>query len=371
MTSWVVGEPSHPGDRMYFHDAKRKGRRMRNPRGRMPGWSPALWAWTRLAVGAAILAILVWRLGTGPFLEPLHRIDARSLLAATGIALLTTVCCAWRWRLVSRGLGSELPFLASVGAYYRSQFLNMVLPGGVLGDVHRAVHRGRDVGDVGHAVRVVVWERTAGQVVQVVLTVVVLLVLPSPVRSSMPVVAGSVVAVTLAVVLLARALPRGASAPVRVARAAVADLRAGPLSRRAWPGVVLASTVVVAGHAATFLIAARAAGSTASAVELLPLALLVLLAMSLPTNIAGWGPREGASAWVFAVAGLGAAQGIATAVMYGVMVLVATLPGAVVLVVAWLHPGRAHTRAEASGSTRPDSHRQPPTPATLTGGARG
>jgi hypothetical protein len=68
---------------------------------------------------------------------------------------------------------------------------------------------------------------------------------------------------------------------------------------------------------------------------MVPLALLVMLAMVLP-NIAGWGPREGVTAWAFGAAGLGAAQGVSTAVVFGVMTLVASLPGAVVLVVVWL-----------------------------------
>ena len=116
------------------------------------------------------------------------------------------------------------------------------------------------------------------------------------------------------------------------------------LAPRAWPGILLASTVVVAGHAATFLIAARAAGSTASPARVLPLALLVLLAMGLPANVAGWGPREGVAAWAFGVAGLGAADGVATAVVYGVLVLVASLPGAAVLAVAWLRRGPRDAR---------------------------
>lgn len=339
---------------------------------RVPGRSRSRWVWTRPAVGAAILAVLVWRLGTGPFLEPLHRIDARSLAAATGIAVLTTVCCAWRWSLVSRGLGSDLPLREAVGAYYRSQFLNTVLPGGVLGDVHRAVRRGRDVGDVGHGVRVVAWERTSGQAVQMALTVVVLLALPSPVRSSMPVVAGAVLAVALSVVLLGRTLPRWGTPPLgRIARAMATDLRQGLLARRSWPGVVLASIVVVAGHTATFLIAARTAGSTASPARMLPLALLVLLAMGLPTNIAGWGPREGAAAWVFAVAGLGAAEGVATAVVYGVMALVATLPGAVLLAAAWLRPRKRGLEPDASGRDRPASRRRRLATAAPEGAPRG
>jgi hypothetical protein len=67
---------------------------------------------------------------------------------------------------------------------------------------------------------------------------------------------------------------------------------------------------------------------------LLPLALLVLVAMGVPANVAGWGPREGTAAWAFGAAGLGADQGVAIAVSYGVLALVASLPGAAVLVAA-------------------------------------
>jgi hypothetical protein len=123
----------------------------------------------------------------------------------------------------------------------------------------------------------------------------------------------------------------------RCVRTAAADLRDGLLARRAWPRILIASALAVAGHVAIFVIAARTAGSTASPLRILPLALLVLLAMGLPTNIAGWGAREGVAAWAFGMAGLGAAEGVATAVVYGVMVLVASLPGAGVLVAGWLH----------------------------------
>ena len=123
------------------------------------------------------------------------------------------------------------------------------------------------------------------------------------------------------------------------------DVRDGLLARRAWPAIALASAVVVLGHAVTFLIAARTAGATAPASRMLPLALLVMLAMVLP-SVAGWGPREGVTAWVFGAAGLGAAQGVATAVVYGVMVLVASLPGAVVLVAVWLRRARPPRRPE-------------------------
>jgi uncharacterized membrane protein YbhN (UPF0104 family) len=288
-----------------------------------------------MAGPALVLVVLVWRLGTGPFLDGVRRVDGRTLAEAAGIAVLTTLCCAWRWKIVARGLGVELSLPDAVAAYYRSQFLNVTLPGGIVGDVHRGVSHGRDARDVGRGLRAVAWERSAGQFVQLVLTVVVLLALPSPVRSSIPLVATGAIVAVFALVLVARGRPGGGrSVWARVRSAATRDLRDALLARRAWPWITLASAVVVVGHTITFMIAARSAGTTAPASEMLPIALLVMMGMVLP-SVGGWGPREGVTAWAFGAAGLGAQRGVTTAVVYGVMVFVACLPGAVVLVVAW------------------------------------
>lgn len=293
--------------------------------------------WIGPALAIATLAIVIRQLGTGPFLAGLEAVDARAVLAVAAVVLVTTLCSAWRWTIVARGLGVRLSLPTAVAAYYRAVFLNLTLPGGVAGDVHRGVSHGREVHDLSRGLRAVVWERGAGQAVQVVLAISVLLVLPSPVRSSMPWVAAAAVAVAGGLFLLGR--PRtGASRWARVRNGVAADLRDGVLSRATLPAVLIASLVVAVGHVATFLIAARTAGTTAPISRLLPLAMLAILATALP-NVGGWGPREGVTAWVFAVAGLGAALGAATAVTYGVLVLAASLPGAAVLVAGWL-PGR-------------------------------
>jgi glycosyltransferase 2 family protein len=306
----------------------------------------AAWRWGRVTATVATLAFLVWRLGTGPFLDGLRALDGRALAAATGLVGLTTLCAAWRWRIIARGLGVDLPLGMALAAYYRALFLNVTLPGGVAGDVHRGVSHGRETRDVGRGLRAVAWERSAGQAVQVVLTVAVLLVAPSPVRAAMPLVALALLAAALGVVLAACARPAvGRSRWARLRSGAARDLRDGLLARRAWPAIALASALAVTGHAVMFLIAARTAGTTAPPSQVLPLALLVLAGAALP-NIGGWGPREGVTAWAFAAAGLGAAHGVAAAVVYGAMVFVAVLPGAVVLVVAWARRTRPATRPE-------------------------
>lgn len=274
----------------------------------------------RLGFGLAVLVLLMTRLGPGPFVAGLRALDVRSLVAVAAVTAATTVCGAWRWRLVAGGLGLRLPLRTAVAASYRSQLLNSTLPGGVVGDVHRGLRHGRDVRQTGRALRAVAWERVWGQVVQVAAAAVVLLVLPSPIRPSM---AGVLLVTVLVVAVACLVLP---SAPPVVR----SDLQA---MAPGLTGVLVLSSVVVLGHVTVFLVAARAAGLDEPPSRLLPLALLVLLAMAVPANVAGWGPREGVAAWSFGAAGLGAAAGVETAVAYGVLVLAASLPGAVVLVV--------------------------------------
>lgn len=283
------------------------------------------WHWLKLGAGVAIVAALMWKLGTNGFVAGLRVIDAHDVVAALGIGLLTTVLCAWRWCLVARRLGLRLPLGKAVADYYRALFLNAVLPAGVLGDVQRAVQHGKSEGNVGAGVRAVVLERMAGQAVIIVAGVVVLLT--GPARSVGLMIVAGVAVLVLAYLAARRWISMGSRW-----RRTIDDVRNGLLARDAWPGVALLSAAALAGHVTLFLIAMKAAGATQSAEQLLPIVVVALLAMGLPVNVGGWGPREGVTALMFAAAGLGAAQGLTAAVAYGLLGLVASLPGALMLV---------------------------------------
>src|SRR6185437_3848755 len=196
------------------------------------------WARLRLLAGAGILAVLLWRLGTGPVLAGLRRIDGWSLLAAGGVAALSTVCSAWRWRLIAARLGVGLSLPAAIAACYRAQLLNSTLPGGGLGDVHRAVRHGRASGDLAGGLRAVAWDRVAGKLVQGTLAVLVLFAVGSPVHSAMPWVA-LLLAAGLLVGWLVHRLSHRTS---RFARLLGSDLRH---CRQVWPAVLLLSALAV------------------------------------------------------------------------------------------------------------------------------
>jgi glycosyltransferase 2 family protein len=293
-----------------------------------------IWPWLKMAAGAGIIVVLLWRLGTGAFVDGLKVIDVWGVAAALGIGFLTTLFSAWRWCVVADRLGLKLSLRAAVEDYYRALFLNAVLPGGVLGDVHRAVQNGHDTGDVGRGVRAVVLERTGGQLAILAVGIGVLLTNPSLVWTvAQDIVPGPALLVIAGMALVGGiVLATSSRAPKwRSALAtAVTDARRSLLSRETWPAIVVLSALTLAGHLALFVVASRAAGSTASIGQLLPLLALALIAMGLPINVGGWGPREGVAALAFTAAGLGASQGVTTAVVYGVLTLVSSLPGAVV-----------------------------------------
>jgi uncharacterized membrane protein YbhN (UPF0104 family) len=299
--------------------------------------------WLRVLGALGAVALLGAHLGTGPVMAGLRAIAPGSVLAALGIGLLTTVVSAWRWCLVARGLGLPLSLPGAVADCYRALFLNSVLPAGVLGDVHRAVSHGRRSGDVGRGVRAVALERTAGLVVLLLVAVAVLLARPNLLAAAAGAIVpdiGGLLAVLVAAIGLGVVVLRGPrGARVRAAlRTAVTDIRAGLLAPATWPAVIVLSVTATAGYLALFVVAARAAGAEADLPDLLPPLVLALLAMGLPLGVGGWGPREAVSAIAFGAVGFGATQGLATAVVYGVLSLVACLPGLVVLL---LHrPGR-------------------------------
>jgi hypothetical protein len=283
------------------------------------------WALLRVVAGAAVLGVLAWRVGAEPFVAGLRAIGPGSVAAAVILVAGTTLCSAERWRLIALRAGVVLTTREAVAAYYRSQFLNSVVPGGIVGDVHRAIaHR---------TVKSVVVERVLGQVVQIAVGLLVVLVAwPAEIGPSTPVLAAVAAAGILALAGLVLVLTDR-----------------GLLDVEHVPPVLGLSALAAAGHATVFVIAARAVGVDASTGIVAALAFVVLVAAALPTNVAGWGPREGAAAWAFALVGLGAATGTSVATAYGVLAMIATLPGVALLLARDKHPAAEQPEPEAVG----------------------
>lgn len=328
-----------------------------------PRWRPG--PLLRLGVSLGLLAFLFWALDAGALLGRLVQMDPRWAAAAVALSIAQVALLAWRWRFTAQRLGLSLPFRSALEEYWLGIFLNQVLPGGVLGDVSRAWRqaRGRGAGgpvpisdgrssmttpqpshgsssggaDAGSAVRGVILERASAQVVMTGVALLSALVLLLGPRGTGPLVlgAGTAILLTLGTGLFllrgTRPLPARDSLAGRVRR----DAHIAVLAPGAFLFHLVTGLLVVASYIAVFLAAARAVGVETPLLHLLPLVAPVLMTMLIPVSVAGWGLREGAAAILWGGVGLAAADGVLISMAYGVLVLVSSFPGGIVLLRGW------------------------------------
>lgn len=306
-------------------------------------------------MGAVLLVGLVGWLQPGAILTEVQRLSPAWALLALALTLPPLLLSAWRWRLTARLLGLSLGFRRALHEYYLALFLNQLLPGGVAGDVARAWRHSRDSGQRGGAWRAVIIERASGQLAMALLTLAVLAASPLwhelMARAVRGVVAsGWLLAGIAGLLLLIPVVWQLARRPPAALVGLGGDLRRSLLAASVWPKQLAGSLVVVVSYALVFVCAARAIGVQLPLATLLALVPPVLLAMLIPITLAGWGVREGAAALVWGLAGLPPAQGVAISMAYGIIVLLASLPGGLVLLQRRAGAARGSAGHEPGGS---------------------
>lgn len=291
----------------------------------------------QLAIAAILLAIL-WRLSDGEALA--HRLagaDPAWVVAGLVFGTLAMICGAMRWRYTARRIGAELGAVEAVRELYLAMFLNQVLPGGVSGDAFRAWRHGRRAQEqhgAGPAVRAVIIERVANQMVMALCILASMALwpwMPGAVSVSvwaLLIAAAAMIGVAaLALALLARRNTGGAMARF------FDDAREALVRRGSLPAQVGLGLLVVACCLAMFYCAAHAVDAGLSLLHLLALVPATLFAMTIPISIGGWGVREASAVALWTMAGLPAEEALASSILYGLLTLLAALPGVVVLLV--------------------------------------
>ena len=264
---------------------------------------------------AAFILLMVWRLVDEDRLtERLGSVDLAWILLALIITIPQTILSALRWRWVAAIIGDDIPPGAAIREYYIATFLNQVLPGGIGGEVVRVVRRGHSLksddqqnGGYKQAFWGVFLERALGQIVMVLACLPALTLI-----SEIAFYFGCVlfVAIVIAGVFFGR---RHIATPGNTARLAIS------------------SVAIVVSYIVVFWCCVAALGITLDPLLALIVLAPALLTMALPITPAGWGLREAASAALWGFAGLGVTDGVAASITYGLVILIAALPGLVLV----------------------------------------
>jgi len=291
----------------------------------------------RVLVTLVLLVILALWLDPLAIARHVNEVDPVWLAAALGLGSVQFALSAERWRRTAARLEVPLGKRRALADYYVAGFANQVLPGGVIGDAGRAWRHSRSSGRPGPAVRAVILERASGQLV-LVLALFATLAATDPgaqllTRLDTPAGPGWMFAAVVVVMAAAGLFAAGRTGGAPAWMASLArDAHLALLARNAWPAQLALSLAVLATYCAMFACAGLMIGADVPATTLAMIAPPVLLAMLLPISVAGWGVRETAAAGVWVALGWPAAEGVAVSVAYGLLCLLASLPGAVISV---------------------------------------
>jgi len=296
--------------------------------------------WIALAVKFLVSAGLIWfLLGNVDLVEVKNQAlgaDPLMLTLASVFTLVQAVICVFRWRAVMVAIESVLGFMKATQIYFIGFFFNQALPSSVGGDAVRIYKAYRAGMPLSGSINGVMLERVA-----TVLGLVALVILATPFfigRVGEAEANWIVPAVTmlglggiggLALLMVLDRLPTKYHhwRLVRGLALLAADTRRVFLTpRHAFKALGWSIT----GHANAAFIAyllALSLGLDVTWVDCMVLIPPVLLVMTLPISIAGWGVREGAMVTAFGLIGVPAEGALVLSIMFGLWGLTIGLIG--------------------------------------------
>lgn len=272
-----------------------------------------------IGISLAILGVLMWWADAEAVWRHLQGASFGWLCLA-GLSLTgLTFLMAKRWQIIASVFEIRISYPRAIAEYYIAQLVNLILPGGVVGDVARAV-RVRHEGDLTRAAQSVAADRIVGQIVMFAcLGAGLCVALAIPGEISWPAATWAGVALGGVVVTLALLVSCQKTATGRFLHLIITLLRNVRL--------MLLAAIITALLIFSLYACARATGTVIPPAGWFTLIPLILSAMLIPLSVGGWGWREGAAAALFPLIGASPSAGIATGIAYGAMMMITAIPG--------------------------------------------
>ena len=287
----------------------------------------------RAGLGAAVVAVLLWRYDARPIFRILSREQSAYFAAVVALYVAGQAMCAYRWQLLAAILKVRGRYPEFLAYTFLGMFTNLFVPGLLAGDAARSVYLGRRRGRMGEAIASVVADRGVGLIGLFWLAALAAIFLnfaPLPSSIITPTVAvGSItLAGFLAAPLVARMIhlmPR----PLRRAGGIVAPYLHHPAALI--PAIALSVLLQITLAAGQYLLAVGL-GIT------VPLSLFILCVpianvfASLPLTLNGLGIRESAYLVLFGMAGMRKEDAIALGLLWFAITMVGGSTGAIAFV---------------------------------------
>jgi hypothetical protein len=291
----------------------------------------------KLSVTIALLYVALRIVPLEDIVATIRGGDLRYLIAAYFVFLAGQFASALRYLYVAQALSGHLTMRRSLFAHFVGLFFNQLLPTSLGGD---AVKCGLLRGELGfgRAVRTTLLDRMSGLAV-LLLSLVILY--PAYVRLFDVATLPTIVALSSAVgVILLAASPsicrRLSSFNPKFLTPLLQvflDIGAFAAPKRLGEQFLTSSVVHFCGILSYALIGASI-GVEAGFLTYLAITPMVFVIALVPVAMAGWGPRELGSVILFGTVGIAESDALAMAVLFGIILLVSGLPGAIMFLMS-------------------------------------
>jgi glycosyltransferase 2 family protein len=308
----------------------------------------------KAGISLALLAVLFSRQSVFSLFREMISVDPRALIAAIVLFSASLFVIGLRWSAILEVLGYSVDSVTTTRLVFVGQFFSQMLPSGVGGDVARAwLARGKGV-RLSAAISSVAVDRISGLISLLILGTAGVPALYHVAHAQ--VAFGGISLLLLAgycgcgLIFALDRLPKGLQrfTAVHALSQIAKDLRAALLRLKVAFQVMGYSFVIQIIIVAAVFILARGLAIQVSMLSCLLVVTLSNLLQALPISIAGWGLREGTFVTGFGLFGVGRSDALALSLVFGLIVLLTSLPGSVI----WLiqKPSRAEALTSESDS---------------------
>jgi len=296
----------------------------------------------KVVVSVALVWALMRAVGAGDAFERMLDLQPEWLFVAIVLGLAQTVIAALRWRAVLFAINAPMAWPQLFRITYIGAFFNQTLPSSVGGDAVRGYMAYRVGAGLGPAVNGVLLDRIATLLALVVLVAVMTPFGAAALDQGVWFVRAAVLFLVLALggvvaVMVFDRLPHALRRFRLIAGLSVlaGDARGVFLQPVHTVQVMFWSILGHVNMSAMIFVLATGLGVEVTLINCLLLFPPVMLAQTLPISLAGWGVREGAMVALFALASVSGQSALAVSILYGFVMVLVSLPGALF----WLAAG--------------------------------
>jgi len=298
--------------------------------------------WGLLALKIALSGALIWyfigKSDLGAVMESLRQVDAATVVAVLALFLAQMVLVAWRWSALLRlvGVGKGFSFHEIVRTVWSATFFNTTLVSSVGGDAFRLWTIVRAGNPLGKSVNSIFLDRLTALMALMILIAISLpyvmeLIADEAAFLSYALLIAAFLA-GFAALFHADRLPRRIQhwRLVRGLANLAADTRRLSLHMDNLLPVAALSLLVHILNIFVVYVLARGLEIGISFLDCFFLVPPVILAMTLPISIAGWGVREGAMIVALGLIGVSQESALVLSILFGLGITLAALPGGVI-----------------------------------------